>query len=83
MKGLILTETYESHDWSPKNRAHIHYADIYQNFTINSFEDVKLLTPDVLAKEIPDFNWYGGHSGRLLNEEDAKILDALLIQPLR
>ena len=77
MKGLILTEAYESHDWSPKNRVHIHYADIYQNFTINSFEDVKLLTPDELTKEIPDFNWYGGHSDRLLNEEDAKNLDAL------
>lgn len=55
----------------------IHYADIYQNFTINSFEDVKLLTPDELANELPDFNWFGGHSGRLLNEKDAKKLDAL------
>lgn len=77
MKGVIITEAYESEDWSPKNRAHIHYADIYQNFTINSFEDVKLLTPENLSKEIPGFNWYGGHSGRLLNKEDAHKLDGL------
>lgn len=77
MKGLILTEAYESTDWSPKNRPHIHYADIYQNFTINSFADVELLTPEALTKEIPDFNWFGGHSGRRLDDEDAKKLDAL------
>lgn len=77
MKGNILTNAYESEDWSPKNRPNIHYADIYQTFTINSFSDVKLLTPDELTKEIPDFNWFGGHSGRLLDEEDAKKLDSL------
>lgn len=77
MKGLILTEAYESQDWSPKKRAYIHYADIYQNFTINSFEDVKLLTPDELTKEIPDFNWYGGSSGRLLDAKSAEKLDTL------
>lgn len=77
MKGVILTEAYESRDWSPKNRPNIHYADIYQNFTINPFKDVKLLTPQELTKEIPDVNWFGGHSGRLLSEEDAKKLDAL------
>lgn len=77
MKGLILTESYESRDWSPKNRQHIHYADIYQNFTINPFDCVKLLGPDELTKEIPDFNWHGGHSGRLLSDDDARKLDAL------
>lgn len=77
MKGIILTDAYESEDWSPKNRSHIHYVDIYQNFTINSFSDVKLLTPDELTNAIPNFNWYGGHSGRLLPDEDAKKLDAL------
>lgn len=77
MKGLILTEAYEDSDWSPKKRHNIHYADIYQNFTINSFDNVKLITPDELTKEIPDFDWYGGGSGRLLNEKDAAKLDVL------
>ncbi len=77
MKGVFISEAYESLDWSPKNRPNIFYANIYQNFTINSFDDVKLLSPDVLEKEIPDFNWYGGHSGRLLSESNAKILDAM------
>lgn len=39
--------------------------------------DVELLTPEVLTQEIPDFNWYGGHSGRRLDDEDAKKLDSL------
>lgn len=77
MKGVIISEAYHSYDWSNKNRQNIFYANIYQNFTINSFKNVKLLTPDRLTKEIPGFNWYGGHSGRLLNEDDAVKLDAL------
>lgn len=82
MKGIILTEPYTARDWSVKNRPKIHYAEIYQNFTINSFDDVKLLTPDELTKAIPNFNWYGGHSGRLLDENQAQLLDELWVKYL-
>lgn len=78
MKGVIVREAYASTDWSPKNRLNIHYADIYQNFTINSYaEEVELLTPDELTREIPGFDWYGGHSGRLLDAERAVKLDEI------
>lgn len=82
MKGIILTEAYASSDWSPKGRPKVHYADIYQNFTINTFASVPLLTPEYLTKEIPGVNWFGGHSGRLMSDDDARKLDALWDQYL-
>ncbi len=55
--------------------------DFWEGYGVGNWsfnvEDVKLLTPDELTKELPDFNWFGGHTGRLLNEKDAKKLDAL------
>ena len=44
---------------------------------VNPFVTDKLLTGDMLDSEIPGFNWHGGHSGRILDEEDASKLDAL------
>lgn len=75
MRGLITSECYESDDWSSRNRKHIYYADIEPGITINPWSDAELLTPELLTEKIPDFNWYGGHSGRKLHEEQAKIID--------
>ncbi len=77
MKGLFVGECYEDEDWSPKNRRPIYYADIEPIISINAFATNRLLTPDILTREMPDFNWYGGHSGRLLTPEQARKLDAL------
>ena len=51
--------------------------DLKPNFIANP-EKADIITTDELAKVIPTFNWSGGHSGRLLNEEHAKQLDSLL-----
>ena len=77
MRGTITSHAYEDSDWSPKNRKHIFYADIEQGFTINPWSDAELLSPEFLTSELPDFNWFGGHSGRKLADEAAQKLDDL------
>jgi hypothetical protein len=77
MRGEITSECYEDHDWSPKKRKHIFYADIEASVTIHPETASVMLTPDVLTEKLPDFDWYGGHSGRRLSDEYAKKLDEI------
>lgn len=77
MRGRITSESYSGNDWSPKGRKNIYYADIETGICINPWSEAPLLTPDFLTQIIPDFNWYGGHSGRLLDTSDANKLDKL------
>lgn len=77
MRGLITSECYEDEDWSPKKRKKIYYADIENGVTINPETASVMLSPDALTEKIPDFNWFGGHSGRKLSEEDAMTLDQI------
>ena len=79
-KGKIISPAYEARDWSPKRRKPIYYVDMATRVAINTFDTDKLLTGEMLSKEIPVFNWTGGHSGRLLNEDDGKKLDSLFEQ---
>ena len=76
-KGVINSLPYEANDWSPKNRKPIYYVDMDTYVAVNPFVTDKLLTGDMLDIEIPGFNWHGGHSGRLLDDEKASKLDAL------
>ena len=76
-KGVIQSEAYEDEDWSPKNRKLIYYVELDTYVAINPFLTDTLLSAETVAKEIPGFNWFGGHSGRLLDEESTKKLDRL------
>ncbi|MDE6355289.1 MAG: hypothetical protein K2L56_09620 [Prevotella sp.] len=38
---------------------------------------MRTLTTEELEHAIPNFNWQGGHSGRMLNEKDSQILEDL------
>ncbi|MBO4380360.1 MAG: hypothetical protein J5784_05090 [Muribaculaceae bacterium] len=76
MSGIFDSNPYQAGDWSGKGRT-VFYMDLKPNFIANP-EKADIITTDELAKVIPTFNWSGGHSGRLLNEEQAKQLDSLL-----
>ena len=77
MRGRIDSEAYGGEDWSQKGRRNIYYADIEAAVCINSWSDAEMLTPEVLTSEIPDFNWFGGHSGRKLDNDKARRLDEI------
>lgn len=80
MQGNIYSSCYLGDDWSPKKRTAIYYADINPDIVINPETADELLTPEKLTEVIPDFNWYGGHSGRLLDTKNANILNKLWVE---
>ncbi|MBQ8036706.1 MAG: hypothetical protein IJ268_06910 [Proteobacteria bacterium] len=74
MSGRFCSEPYKGVDWSGKGRD-VFYMDLDMEF-IGDPQDC-MLSSDILARNIPNFDWYGGHSGRLLDEEDANRLELL------
>lgn len=64
-KGKVTSEAYEGADWSGKGRKTF-YADFTPVFIV--LPDVApILTSQQLEQEIPDFDWYKGHSGLQLS----------------
>lgn len=76
MKGFFTSDPYEADDWSGKNRQ-VHYMDYRPTFMIHPNHRKGMLTTDILEKEIPGFEWNGGHSGRELPQDLAAKLDSL------
>lgn len=80
MRGIIDSMSWNASDWSSKGRKNIYYVDLIVSFSVNTFETDRLLSPDILTREMPDFNWYGGHSGRRLSDEYAERLDDIFFE---
>lgn len=76
-RGEIISKAWEGKDWSPKKRKPVFYVDTETRICVNPFKTSTLLTAEEVSKVITGFDWFGGHSGRLLLEEDAKKLDSL------
>ena len=81
LKGKIISDPYVSQDWSGRGRK-IYYADWYPQEFIDS-EEVAPLSPDVLEREMPDFGWRGGHSGRPLPAPCEPVLERLWYDHLK
>lgn len=75
MSGYIISEPYIGGDWAGKDRV-VYYADIKPDYMINP-TSLPILSSEEIMREIPSFDWLGGHSGRLLNPESAVKLEAL------
>lgn len=75
MAGKFTSDPYKDEDWSGKKRT-VYYMDMEISHMIHP-DRCPLLTSEKLSKEIPDFVWTGGHSGQVLNDEQAKKLDSL------
>ena len=71
--GKFISDAYEE-DSRCKDGTKKHYAD--EHFFYNIDRDIEtILSAENLAKEFPDIDWHGGHSGILL---DSKTADALI-----
>ena len=75
MSGYLVSEPYIDKDWAGKDRV-VYYADIAIDYIINP-KNLPILPSEEIMKEIPDFDWLGGHSGRVLAPEAAVKLEAL------
>lgn len=75
MSGRFRSEPYQDEDWSGKGRE-VYYMDLLADTVIDP-DYLPILSTDELSKQIPSFDWTGGHSGRLLPEKDAEKLEEI------
>ena len=75
MSGFFNSDPYQGEDWSGKGRE-VYYMDISADFVIDP-DLLPILSTEILSREIPSFDWSGGHSGRLLPAQKAKKLEKL------
>lgn len=75
MSGVFDSHPYEAGDWSGKGRR-VFYMDMLPNVILNP-DNSPMITTEELQKAIPSFDWTGGHSGRLLSQEDAQKLETI------
>lgn len=74
MSGYFTSEPYEGEDWSGKGRQTF-YMDMCPLYMFHP-DKTKILTTKELRQAVPDFEWGGGHSGRLLTPSQAAALEA-------
>lgn len=72
MSGYFSSDPYRGEDWSGRERV-TYYMDLEPDYMINP-DYLPILSTLDLVREIPGFDWNGGHSGRLL---DAKLAEKL------
>lgn len=75
MSGVFGSHPYEAADWSGKGRRTF-CMDMIPNVILNP-ETAPMVTTKELQEAIPSFDWSGGHSGRLLTEEEARKIEVL------
>lgn len=73
--GHFCSVPYISEDWSGKGRI-VYYMNLDTDRIFNPWR-TQILSTEVLQKYIPDFDWTGGHSGRLLSASDSRKLERL------
>ena len=76
--GYLINNPYIGEDWSGKGRE-VHYVDMEFDAVID-YNHCPILAADKLDLRIPHFDWHGGHSGRLLEVQDAQVLESLWLQ---
>lgn len=78
--GFFKSDPYQGEDWSGRGRE-VYYCDLTFDAMID-YDFVSPLTIEKLTKEISNFDWTGGHSGRLLDAESANELDTIWCEHL-
>ena len=73
--GKITSDPEAGEDWSGRGRK-VYYADYECSFMVNP-ETLPILESSVLEDNIPGFDWKSGHSGVVLDDEQAAVLNRL------
>ena len=79
--GKITGKPAAGEDWSGRGRK-VYYADYECSFMVNP-ETLPILESGVLEDHIPGFDWRGGHSGVVLDDDQAVVLNRLFDKYLR
>ena len=75
MSGYLTSKARKGEDWSGKGRE-VYYVDLELESIIHP-DNEEIITTKELEKNIPDFDWNGGHSGRLLDKMSAGKLELM------
>lgn len=75
MEGSFASKPVLGEDWSGKGRK-VYYCDLDINYIMDPEID-PIISTDDLTEAIPNFDWTKGHSGEILENEDADKLDEL------
>ena len=76
MKGTLNEAPYVDEDWSGKGRK-VYYVRMALSHITHPDKAPLMLTTDALSAAIPSFNWNEGHSGEMLTDEEAILLEGL------
>lgn len=77
MSGIFTSNPYRDKDWNEEREStNIWYIDLKPNLMMDP-RHPDLFTSDLLTDAIPGVNWFKGHSGELLSDEDAATLEEL------
>ena len=74
-RGVFTSDPYKDKDWSGKGRE-VYYVDM-DIHELNEPDSEAFIPTAILQQEIPELDWTKGHSGMLLTNEQARILDRL------
>lgn len=75
MSGYFSSDPYQDEDWSGRGRV-TYYMDLDADVMIHP-DYRPILKTETLLKEIPEFDWKGGHSGRVIDATLAEKLEIL------
>ena len=75
MQGHFVSEPYAGDDWSGKGRL-TYYMDMEAEYMIHP-QRCSILTTEALDEVMPEFQWKGGHSGRVLPFEYSLKLEEM------
>ena len=75
MQGHFTSEPYADEDWSGKGRL-VYYMDMEPEYMIHPLHN-EILTTEALDEAMPEFQWKGGHSGRVVPFEYALTMEAM------
>lgn len=77
MSGIILCNPYEGNNWKEADRpAPTYYVNLDIEWMINP-DNGPVLGTKLLTEAIPNFEWTGGHSGRVLNDDEKETFTQL------
>lgn len=75
MSGIIVSLPYEDEDWSGKGRD-VRYVRMIPDCMVHP-DKSKMITIQMLDETLPGVNWNEGHSGVILDENQALKFDEL------
>lgn len=75
MHGCMDSMPRRGEDWTGQGRE-VFYCNLYVMQMLDA-ETQPIITTEALERAIPGFDWRGGHSGRLLNEDETRALNTL------